>query len=102
MQGQPVAESGDIDDIDIDEEYFKEIEDGVDQLCEEYDKLSLDEKIKGDPFYDAAIMLDQAQGRRWIGSYEPSELLCATCFLKREEYIGEDGPTKYSYISNNL
>lgn len=70
-----MAESGDIDDIDIDKEYFKETEDDVGQLCEVYDRLSLDEKIKGDPFYDAAIILYQAQGQRWIGSYEPSELL---------------------------
>lgn len=99
-QGHPAVESGDVDDIDIDEEYFNETEDDVGQLCEEYDRLSLDEKIKGDPFYDAAIMLYQAQGRRWIGSYEPLELLCGTCFLKREEYIGENGLADYQHFTS--
>ena len=64
-----MAGSGDIDEVDIDEEYFKETEDDVDQLCEEYDKFNLDDNIKGDPFRDAATMLYRAQGRRWIGSY---------------------------------
>lgn len=95
MQSQLVADSGDIGDVDIDEEYFKETEDDVEQLCNEYDERGLGEKIKGDPFYDAATMLYQVQGRRWISSYKPSESLCATCFLKREEYIGENGPTAH-------
>lgn len=44
-----------------------------------------------DPFLDAATMLYRAQGRTWIGHYNVEEELCATCFLLREEYIGEDG-----------
>ncbi len=92
MHGQPTADFRDIDEVNVDKEFFKETEDDVDQLCDEYDRLGLDEKINEDPFHDAATMLYRAQGRRWIGSYEPSELLCATCFLKREDYIGENGP----------
>jgi hypothetical protein len=91
-QARPMAASGDTDDVDIEEEFYKEPEVNMDQLCEEYDKLGIDEDAQGDPFYDAAKMLYRAQGRRWIGSYEPREILCAVCFLKREEYIGEDGP----------
>ena len=83
MHGQPVANFPDIDEVNVDD---------VDHFCEEYDKLSLDEEMNADPFYDTATMLYRAQGRRWIGSYEPSELLCAICFLKREEYIGDNGP----------
>jgi hypothetical protein len=101
MQGRPVADSGDIDDVDVDEEYFKETEGNVDQLCEEYDRLSLDEKRKGDLFHDAATILYRTQGRRWIGSYEPSELLCATCFLESEEYINHGfTPVPKTFISS--
>jgi len=103
LQRQPVP-----DDVDVDEEFFKETGDDVDQLCKESDRLYPDEKIKlGDPFHDAATMLYRVQGRRWIETYEPSELLCATCFLKREGYIGENGsihhhrftPAPKNYIS---
>jgi len=44
-----------------------------------------------DPFLDAATLLYRAQGRVWLSSYEPDDLLCASCFLFSEEYIGEDG-----------
>lgn len=91
-QAQPIAACGDTDDVDIEAEFYKEPEVDMDQLCKEYDRLGIDDSIDGDPFYDAAMMLYRAQGRRWIGSYDPSEILCAACFLKREEYIGEDGP----------
>jgi len=91
-QARHMAATGDTDDIDIEAEFYKEPEVDIDQLCEEYDRLSIDDGTQGDPFYDAATMLYRAQGRRWIGSYEPCEILCAVCFLRREEYIGEDGP----------
>lgn len=61
------------------------------ELYEEYDRLCVDE-IKTNLFHDAATMLYQVHGRRWMGSYEPLELLCATCFLKREKYIEENRP----------
>lgn len=91
-QARPMAASGDTDDVDIEEEFYKEPEVDMDQLCEEYDRLGIGEDAQGDPFYDTATMLYRAQGRRWLGSYEPREILCAACFLKREEYIGENGP----------
>lgn len=90
-QGPPMADGGDMDDVDIDREFFKEVDLDIDRLCAEYDELGLHETVQGDPFYDAATMLYRAQGRRWVGHYGPSEVLCATCFLKREEYIGESG-----------
>lgn len=46
---------------------------------------------KPDPFSDIATMLYRAQGRTWMGSYAVHERLCGTCFLFREQYIGEDG-----------
>lgn len=97
MHGQSAADIRDIDEVNVDKKFFKETEDDIDQLCEEYDRLGLDEEMNGDPFHDAATMLYRAQGRRWIGSYEPWELLCATCFLKREEYIGENGPIHHCF-----
>lgn len=60
MQGRQVADSGDIDDVDVDEEYFKETEGSADQFCGDYDRPSPDEKIKGDPFRDATTMLYRA------------------------------------------
>jgi hypothetical protein len=90
-QGPPTADIGDIDDNDVDEEYFQDTDDDVQQLCEAYDRLGVEE-TEGDYFHEAATLLYRAQGRRWVGSYEPLELLCSSCFLKRECYIGENGP----------
>jgi hypothetical protein len=42
-------------------------------------------------FSDVATLLYGAQGRIWIGTYAIGERLCATCFLLKELYIGEDG-----------
>lgn len=42
-------------------------------------------------FSDVATLLYRAQGRIWIGRYAIGERICATCFLLREQYIGEDG-----------
>jgi hypothetical protein len=86
-----VAKSGDLEDDDVDEEFYMEPVIDIDDLCEEYDRLSIHDSIQGDPFKDAATMLYRAKGRRWIGPYEDSEVLCAVCFLKREEYLEEDG-----------
>jgi hypothetical protein len=44
-----------------------------------------------DVFTNVATLLYSAQGRIWIGSYAIDERLCATCFLFKEQYIGEDG-----------
>ncbi len=90
------ATSGDTDEADIEEEIYRESEVGMDLLCAEYDKLGIDDSALGDPFYDAAAMLYRSHGRRWIGEYDYDEVLCAACFLKREGYIGEDGPCGFS------
>jgi hypothetical protein len=44
-----------------------------------------------DPFLSAATMLYRAQGRVWLGEYSSGESYCATYFLLKERYIGEDG-----------
>lgn len=90
-QGPPTADIGDMDDKDVDEEYFQDTEDDVQQLCEAYDRLAVEE-VEGDYFHEAATLLYRAQGRRWVGTYEPLELLCSSCFLKKERYIGDNGP----------
>ncbi|RYP57535.1 hypothetical protein DL770_010648 [Monosporascus sp. CRB-9-2] len=92
VQAWPIAASGDTDDADIEHEFCKEPEEDMEYLCAEYDKVGLDVSPHGDPFYGAAAMLYQSHGRRWIGEYDADETLCAACFLKREGYIGEDGP----------
>jgi hypothetical protein len=77
-------------DSDVDEEFFKEMDKDISKLCDEYSKMHIGE-VKPDPFRDAAIMLYRAQGRRWVGCYERSEMLCGTCFLQREDYLVENG-----------
>jgi hypothetical protein len=79
---------------DVDEEFFADDEDDalrvLDWLCQVYNNTHpRDSRI--DPFQDAATLLYRAQGRMWLSSYEPTEVLCATCFLKREQYLGADG-----------
>ncbi|KAK3361114.1 hypothetical protein B0T24DRAFT_691791 [Lasiosphaeria ovina] len=95
VPARSVAATGDTDESDVEEEFFQEPKEDIEQLCAEYDQLLLGHEAsppQGDPFYDAAAMLYQSHGRRWIGSYDADETLCAACFLRREEYIGEDGP----------
>ncbi|KAH8695769.1 hypothetical protein GQ44DRAFT_832603 [Phaeosphaeriaceae sp. PMI808] len=84
--------SGDPDE-DIEEEICKEPDVDLDQLCKELDGLGVDSNPHRDPFYNATMMLYQAQGRRWIGKYGPLETLCAACFLEREKYLGKEGPS---------
>jgi hypothetical protein len=84
-----VLERGDSageNDSDVDEEFFKEVEKDISELCNEYSKMHIGEE-RPDPFRDAATMLYRAQGRRWIGNYERLEMLCGTCFLRREQYV---------------
>ena len=52
------------------------------------DALKSDES---DPFKAVAHHLHCAQGRTWVGSYKPGELVCGSCFLRREGYINEPG-----------
>jgi len=106
-EARPLATSGDTDEAAVDKEFYKKPEVDMEQLCADYDKLGLDGIPQGDPFYDAAAMLYLSQGRRWIGEYDEDEILCATCFLKREKYIREGElsecvpfvPTPKTYVS---
>ena len=43
----------------------------------------------GDPFKAAAHLLYRVLGRSWLGSYGEGEVLCTTCFLRREGFINE-------------
>jgi hypothetical protein len=54
--------------------------------CKEYIH-SVDNREKKDAFRAIAGLLYRAQARVWLGSYEPGELLCGTCFLRREGYV---------------
>ncbi len=88
---------GDEDESDVDEEFFMDEDDALDQLCDAYERLHL-QNARMDPFQDAATLLYRAQARKWLGSYGPNEVLCATCFLRRERYLGPDGQwTKYDF-----
>ncbi|KAF2106583.1 hypothetical protein BDV96DRAFT_590856 [Lophiotrema nucula] len=82
-------DSQDADDAesDVDEVFF---DSKSDLDVGDYDIVEACD-TRPDPFLDAALMLYRAQGRNWIGSYSTKEQLCATCFLRREEYIGENG-----------
>ncbi|KAH6633196.1 hypothetical protein C7974DRAFT_462830 [Boeremia exigua] len=66
---------------DIDEQFY----DTVPHLFDDVDPS------KPDAFSEIATVLYRAHGRVWIGSYAIGEQLCASCFLSREQYIGEDG-----------
>ena len=87
VQGPPQVSGGDIDDGDVDGEYFQDTEDDVQALCEAFDKLGVGE-VDGDYFHETATMLYRAQGRRWVGLYEPLELLCSS-FLEGRIYWRE-------------
>lgn len=56
--------------------------------CEEYAQ-KLEARMK-DPFWEITVLLYRAQARVWLGKYEPGELLCGTCFLRREGYVDEE------------
>jgi hypothetical protein len=73
------------DDSSVDEEFFDA------EVDPDIYSAYLPAESRPDPFLDAATMLYRAQGRNLIGRYEANEELCATCFLRREEYIGENG-----------
>ncbi|KAK4158896.1 hypothetical protein QBC43DRAFT_363022 [Cladorrhinum sp. PSN259] len=86
---------GEDSESEVDEEFFADDLDEalLDRLCHAYNKMHLrDSRI--DPFHEAATLLYRAQGRMWLSSYEPRDVLCATCFLKREHYISADGDSR--------
>ena len=77
------------DEDDNDEECFYDLDD-----CPEQDESSIIETLNcdnSDPFKAVAHHLHCVQGRTWIGSYEPGELVCGSCFLRREGYVNELG-----------
>jgi hypothetical protein len=78
------------DESEADEEFFTENDDILDRLCDAYARMHLP-RAGGDPFQDSATLLYRAQGRIWLDTYEPEDLLCATCFLTREKYLGSGG-----------
>ncbi|KAH7066716.1 hypothetical protein BKA63DRAFT_126404 [Paraphoma chrysanthemicola] len=69
------------DDADDDEQYFD---------ADPHASCTM-EISKSDVFSDIAKLLYRAQGSVWLGDYTIEEELCASCFLIREHYIGEDG-----------
>jgi hypothetical protein len=83
---------GEDSESEVDEEFFADDGDDalLDRLCQVYNNARLKD-TRANPFQDAATLLYRAQGRMWLSSYETMEVLCATCFLKREQYIGADG-----------
>ena len=95
----PTSDDG--DSSDSEEDVFQDCESGEDEelYADESSFLEMASfhaqtylrATERDPFRDTATILYRAQGRTWLGSYEPSDLLCTTCFLKREEYIGKEG-----------
>ena len=77
------------DEDDNDAERFYDLD-----HCFEEDESSIVEALNrdnADPFKAVAHHLHCAQGRTWIGSYKPGELVCGSCFLKREGYVNESG-----------
>ncbi|KAF7508364.1 hypothetical protein GJ744_009355 [Endocarpon pusillum] len=67
------SDSGDMDWIPECEKYIREME-----------------GKKKDPFSAIAALLYRAQARLWVERYRPGELLCGTCFLRREGYVDEE------------
>ncbi|ERF75789.1 hypothetical protein EPUS_01619 [Endocarpon pusillum Z07020] len=53
--------------------------------CQEF--IRKIEGKKKDPFSAVAALLYRAQARLWVERYGPGELLCGTCFLRREGYL---------------
>jgi hypothetical protein len=72
------------DESDIDQDFFEAQPHLFDPDC-------LQSQPNWNVFSGIATLLYSAQGRIWIGSYTIGEHLCATCFLFKEQYIGEDG-----------
>ena len=79
--------------FDVGEEFSYEQEEGdISALCTEI-VSSYDPGCRAgdpDPFHNAATLLYRAQGRHWLGSHDFGETLCATCFLRREQFVGEN------------
>ena len=100
-RARSAAELGDVNEEDVEDELSKEPELDIDELCRSFDTMSLGDSgtVEEDPFAEAATILYRVQGRRWTGAYEPDEVVCATCFLIREDYIGEGGPSDHAGVT---
>lgn len=72
------------DEPDTDQEFF-------DAQPHLFSSCSIQDQQTLNMFSDAATLLYSAQGRNWMGRHAIGERLCATCFLLKEQYIGEDG-----------
>lgn len=72
------------DEPDTDEEFF-------DAQPHLFDSSSPQSQPNSNMFSDIATLLYSAQGRTWTSRHAIGERLCATCFLLKEHYIGEDG-----------
>ena len=57
--------------------------------CEKIIK-EVEEKKGKDLFQAAAAHIYCCQARVWLGSYQPGEKVCGTCFFRREGYIDEE------------
>lgn len=54
------------------------------------------------PFPDLAIQLYRTQARIWLGDYDPGELFCGTCFLRKEGYIGDDAKHDGGFLASTM
>ena len=87
-----------LDEDDNDAECFYDLDDSSEE-----EESSIVETLNcnnSDPFKAVAHHLHCAQGRTWIGSYEPGELICGSCFLRREGYVnglGEEDDVDYFF-----
>lgn len=87
------------DDDSNDAEIFYDL----DHCLEEDENFVIDalEYDNSDPFKAIAHHLHCAQGRTWLGSYKPGELVCGNCFLRREGFVSETGKDDDSdYLSS--
>ncbi|KAM7211951.1 hypothetical protein V8F06_012660 [Rhypophila decipiens] len=78
------------DDEPTEEEEFTSRQTDLTNLCNDFLASQYLPDDLYDPFTEAATVLYRAQGRTWLSKvkYRADEMLCATCFLLREQYIG--------------
>ena len=67
--------------------------------CERYIQETNSNNTK-DPFRGIAALLYRSQARLWLGSYEPGQRLCGTCFLTSEGYMDDDATDNGDFWSS--
>lgn len=67
--------------------------------CDRY-RQGAEKDTAKDPFFEVTARLYRTQARKWLGIYEPGELLCGTCFFRREGYVDESGQEGSDFISS--